>query len=835
MDVELRLGQPGRVVEEARRLLAEHPYRQNLAAMLLRGLGVSGRATEAREVFARLRTRLREDLGIDPARQLRQAHEQLSRTETDLGAPTTRPEHQPPLVPAQLPADVSGFTGREEQLTILDSMLDGPGPAVTTLKGAGGIGKTALAVRWGRSRLDRYPDGQLFANLRGYDHSAPVAAHEVLTRFLRAFGFAAAAIPADMDEAVALYRTVLNTRRVLVVLDNASSVGQVRPLLPTSSGCAAIVTSRDGMVGLTALDGARPVELGLLDETESLDLLSDLATRARLDAEPQAAAEVVRLCGRLPLALRVVGANLAARPRDRLADVVSELEGADRLERLAVLGDSRATVADSINLSVSGLDTRIRRFFLHLGLIPGTEIATGLAAAVTGMDAAAARTALNRLATAHLIEQPRPDGWRFHDLVRLFAHSRATCELDPLDREPATQRLLDWSVDVHNQVSHGDMVATVTVLAGHPQVWKAAQGLEASIHGGHEPGEIRRVVRLALPSAVKSGDDAGQSILHNLVAGTYWASRRMPEAMAACELAVSSARHSGDPILIARHLSNMATFEALRGENGRSKLIMDEALAVSEATGDVWAISSRLDNLGELCGYLGQYADAERYLLRSLDLRPWDPQRPWPKTKAKLASVYLDSGRYAEGMRYAEETVATAPDWFREPALRLRGSLHLAMGDLDAAHADMTAGFDPDRANRFLGEKAELLAPLALCLSERGDQHAALAYARECLESGSAGGVRRDEAAACLLLATIHTRLDEFATAVDFGHRARDHYEYMTEPLRLGRCHRALSQACAGTGDAEAAAGHRREALAVFTRLGVAEFEDWPCGDDLSG
>ncbi|ADD43539.1 AfsR/SARP family transcriptional regulator [Stackebrandtia nassauensis] len=827
MDIELRLGQPGRIVEEARRLLTEHPYRQDMAALLMRALHQCGRGTEALEVYATLRSRLAEELGIDPTRALRDLHLEILRADGE-GARTSAPARQSVgEVPAQLPADIAGFTGRASQLAALDAMLDQADGAsvLATVAGAGGIGKTALAVHWARLRADRFPDGQLFVNLRGFDHSAPLSAHDVLTRFLRGFGFNSEAIPSDLDEAAALYRTYLHGKRVLILLDNAARVDQVRPLLPAGPGCFALVTSRDSLAGLTALDGARRVEVDTLGPRESLRLLADLIGQSRLDAEVEAATAITELCGRLPLALRVVGANLAARPSERLAEVAAELAGADRLERMVVPGDTRAAVADCITLSLPSIDENTRRFFLHLGLVPGTEISASMAAAVVDGTEAEARRLLGRLAHAHLIDPQSDEHWRFHDLVRLYAHARAADDLKPADRDAAMERLLDWYADSQTKLRHEDRVATVLALVDHPRVWKAATNFHASVHDGYDPDEIRRVVRIALGVAEAHDDAAGQAWMHNLVAGTYWAARRLPEAVAAGELALETARRSGDPLLIARHLNNMASFRSLSGDNLAARRILDESLKIAEESADPWAISARLDSLGELCIHLGQYAEAETHLRRSLAVRP--PQPPgkrWPKTPSKLAHLCLDTGRYTEGLEYVELILAEAMSRHHPRALCLRASLRLAMGDLDAAYADFTESFAVERQNRYVGEAADLLIPYAHCLSERGEAQSALKHARECLEWGRSSGIRRDEAAASLLLSTIHARQEDYATAATFAREACRLFASMSEPLRHGRSLVALARALTGLGVPEAAE-HRAAAEAIFERLGVTAFE----------
>lgn len=841
MDIELRLGQPGRIVVEARRLLTEHPYRQETAGLLMRALHQCDRGTEAVEVFAALRTRLGEELGIDPSRALRELHQRIlspdtADTEPVTDIPTATTPGTPTAsaavaAPAQLPATVAGFTGRHRQFTQLDALLAStPESAVlATIAGTGGIGKTALAVQWARHHADHFPDGQLFVDLHGYDHGAPLTPADVLTRFLRALGLSPEAIPTELDTAAALYRSVLHGRRVLVLLDNAATVEQVRPLLPASPGCFTLVTSRDSLGGLTAIDGAHRIGVGILDPTEALDLLSDLIGQSRLAAEATDAARIVELCGRLPLALRVVGANLAARPDDRLADVAAELAGADRLDRLVVLGGDRAAVADSITVSLMDLDERTRGFFDHLGMIPGAELATGLAAAVADVSETEARRCFARLGRAHLVDPIGEDRWRFHDLVRLYARTRAETGLSPHDRAAVADRLLDYLEVSRYRIPHEDRLAIFKLWRDNPKVWKAFIGFDASIHDGYDPDAIRRMVTVGLEHAEVTGDVRGQAFMHNLIAGTYWAARRLPEAVAAGTPALETARESGDQLLIGRHLANMGTFRAMSGDTVGAKEILEEALRVAEATGSAEAVSARLDTVGDIHTRLGHYAEAEKHLLRSEALQPGGVagERWVRNTNRRLATLYLDTGRYTEGLRRVDAVLAMPGqgEIGRPQMLCLRGALRLADGDPTAALADFEAAIGDDARNRFVGESVDSLLSYALCLSRLGDHRAALDQARECLDIGRTRGLPRPEAAACLALAEIHDRLGEPDLALDFAERARALYRKFAEPLRHGRSLVALYRANTALGRTTTAARHRQAAESIFEDLGVARFE----------
>ncbi|MEV4511088.1 tetratricopeptide repeat protein [Dactylosporangium sp. NPDC049525] len=338
-------------------------------------------------------------------------------------------------VPAQLPPDVSTFTGRETQLAALDAMAaataDQPTAAfVAVVTGPAGVGKTALALRWAHHVRDRFPGGQLYVNLRGYDPAQPVTAADALARFLTALGVAAQDIPVDVDDRAARFRTETADRRVLLLLDNASSVEQVRPLLPGTASCAALVTSRDTLPGLVAVDGAHRVEVDLLPPGDANALLRRLiGTRAR--AEANAVATLAEQCARLPLALRVAAELVVARPDATLADLVTELhDQRRRLTLLAAGDDPRASVSAVLSWSLRHLPPAAAHAFGLLGLHPGPDLDTYAAASLTGGSPAEARTTLEVLARAHLVHRTGPNRYGMHDLLRAYAAEQAERPVD---------------------------------------------------------------------------------------------------------------------------------------------------------------------------------------------------------------------------------------------------------------------------------------------------------------------------------------------------------------------------------------------------------------------
>ncbi|KND25222.1 AfsR/SARP family transcriptional regulator [Streptomyces acidiscabies] len=486
---EYRTGRHAGVIGVLTGLAAEHPLVEPLTVALMRALQGAGRSPEALARYAVLQKRLAEELGTDPGTEARQIHQAILRGEalptpaygtappaygpspqapgtppsapgtsppvygtpssapgtppTAYGAPPPAPITPPPA-PAQLPLEARGFIGREKELARLDHILATAShrPAsvvVSAVSGTAGIGKTALAVHWAHRVADRFPDGQLYVNLRGFDPSGvAVTPDQAVRDFLDALGGAAQHVPADPQAREGLYRSLLAGRRMLLVLDNARDADQVRPLLPGAPGCLAVITSRNRLTGLVAAEGAHPLPLDLLSPAEARALLGRRLGEERVAAEPDAAEEIIARCARLPLALAIVTARAAAHPGFPLRAVAEELR--DSLDAFTG-GDLATDVRAVFSWSHDALTPVQARLFALLGLAPGPDIGLFALACLAGLTGPATRTALQALENLHLVEQPEPGRWRMHDLVRLYAADRGRQDLEPGDRDAALRRL----------------------------------------------------------------------------------------------------------------------------------------------------------------------------------------------------------------------------------------------------------------------------------------------------------------------------------------------------------------------------------------------------------
>jgi len=423
----IRLNRHAEILGELRELALCQPLDEHVARQLIIALYRSGKQAEALAAYAEIKTRLVNELGLNPSPSLQILEQQILIGDPALFGPSPAPiltaAPRMPAVPRQLPADISDFTGRDAELTELDAVAGACDTAPTcTFSGPPGVGKTALAVHWAHRVHERFPDGELYADL----HGAEVFPADVLARFLRALGVDSDDIPPGLDERAETFRSLVCERRILVLIDNAVNDAQVWPLLPGSATCGVLVTSH---ARLGTIPGAHRVELDVLSSSEAITMLGRIAGVDRVRAEPHAAAELVTLCERWPLALRIVGAKLVAKPHWSLARMGSRL--ADERHRLDELSygalDFRATVTPVYETLGAGA----RRLFRSLGLADEfQDTAADISASLLGTTVTVAEELLEQLIDARLLEpdgESRRDGMRyhFHDLIRLFAQERA--------------------------------------------------------------------------------------------------------------------------------------------------------------------------------------------------------------------------------------------------------------------------------------------------------------------------------------------------------------------------------------------------------------------------
>jgi DNA-binding SARP family transcriptional activator/Tfp pilus assembly protein PilF len=706
IDAELRLGQPGRaaaVIAELERLAAAHPLREHLHALLMLALYRDGRQAEALAVYRRTRRLLVAELGAEPGTELRELHQHILTTGQVMTGPQSgrlAPGAAPsagtgdrPVVPRELPGTVPQFVGRAAELADLTGRLE-PATAqrlgtllISAIAGMPGVGKTALAMQWAHQVADRFPDGQLHVNMRGYHPGPPRPAADVLAGFLRSLGVAEQDIPAGTEERAARYRSLLAGRRMLVVIDNATDAEQIRPLLPGSPSCVALVTSRDALAGLVARDGARRLDLGPLPPADAVELLRALIGE-RVDAEPAATATLARYCARLPLALRVAAERTAAAPAVSLTDAAAELADLrERLDLLDAAGDRLTAVRAVFSWSVQHLDDEAARAFRLLGLHPGADLDTYAAAALTGTTLRQARWLLNRLARAHLIHPLGTGRYGMHDLLRVYAAERAAVHDSEQERRAALTRLFDHYLATA-AVAAGTLFPADPDQPAVPQAagpvspitspaaalaWLDAQrsalvavAAHAADHGwpGHAIGLAATIFRYldvghfteaaamhshARRAAARAGDRAAEAAALTMLGTAHAGLGRLRPATSHLEQALAMCRADGDRIGEARALGNLGMADYCRGSYRQAAVCHRKALAIYLAADDHAGQARELHALGLVALRQGRYEQAAGHLGRSLVLfRDVGTPAGEAFVLGHLGELELRQGRYAQ-------------------------------------------------------------------------------------------------------------------------------------------------------------------------------------------
>jgi tetratricopeptide (TPR) repeat protein len=530
--------------------------------------------------------------------------------------------------PRELPHDVHGFSGRDTELDRIDGLLDGvqgeagPEVGVAVIDGPAGVGKTTLAVHWAHRMARYFPDGQLYLNLRGFDpHQRPMSPADALRKLLGALGVNAQRIPADLDEQARLYRSVVAGQRLLVVLDNARSPEQVRWLLPAHQTCFVVVTSRNRLEGLVAWDGAVRINLDVLPPHDAIALVSGVVGEARVAAEPQACAELAKLCGYMPLALRIVAERGAADDTVRLADLAEELLAEhDRLLDRLSNGDDATAVRAVFSWSYNALPPASARLFRLLGVHPGPDVGTPAAGALAGMTPAQVRQLLAALAGAHMIEEVGPDRYRLHDLLRMYAAERAMAEETQDDRNGAIRRVLNWYLHSAD--------AAARVLA--PQRRRAAL---APLAGGLQPQEFEtyhealtwfKAERANLVAATRQAEQVGEyGVAWKLPAallGFFNLRKHWADWISVHKIALQAARKLGDLYAEAWTLNSLGiAYYDLRWFANAAEYFK-RALAIRRQIDDRYGEGSTLDNLGNTHRKLRQFDESIECYQRALVL-----------------------------------------------------------------------------------------------------------------------------------------------------------------------------------------------------------------------
>lgn len=658
--LELRIGRAESVVGGARRLVTEQPLREHPWALLIRALYVTGRQAEALAAYREVATLLADELGIDPGAELRDLHQAVLTGDlaVDSGAAeeavASRPAPSVPVtVPRQLPARPAGFVGRQTELDALERWLgEREDRSLVVLSGPPGVGKSALAVAVGHLMADRYPDGQLFVDLRGFSGEQAMRPADVLPRFLRSLGLPATQVPAELDEQAATYRSLLAGRQVLVVLDNAASAEQVRPLLPGAPGSGVVVTSRDQLRPLVAIDGARFLPLDVLSAEDARLVLAQEIDADRLVADHRAIDHLVELCGHLPLALRIASANLAIGPYERPSDYVAELRRGERILDLWSGGDG-AVVGAAFEISFGALAPATQRYLRLLGQVPGPDFTVPAVAALVDEDERDVKAGLDALVAASLVQTHAAGRFRMHDLTREFAVRRARSDESGRVLEAARQRLVDWYIGQTDAAlvprftrlrlvprseripvpaaevgiewideEFANLVAAVSHAAAHgpPEVtWTLADALRPYFGATERHVEEVAVGELARGAAERVGDDVGLASMHFLLCDAAYQRRDDAGAVTHGRQAVELFARAGDRLGEAAAWHNLGGAYDIADRHDEAIESVERAVAMFATVDADLAVRARA-GLGNLRAKTGQLAEATEELERVLEV-----------------------------------------------------------------------------------------------------------------------------------------------------------------------------------------------------------------------
>ncbi|MBF8190698.1 tetratricopeptide repeat protein [Nonomuraea sp. K274] len=790
IDADLARGHHDGLTAELTKLVAEHPMRERFRAQLMLALYRSGRQAEALEAYHQGARLLAQELGVDPGQHLRDLHQSILTEEPALAAPApdtaTRSGVAP--VPAQLPADLAVFTGRAQKLVRLraDLLEAGDAVAISAISGAGGIGKSALAIHFCHQVSNWFPDGQLYLNLQGTTPDAkPLKPIDALGRLLRALGMDGSAIPLDVEEAAAHYRTRTHDKRMLIILDNAYDTAQIRLLIPGSPTCAVMITSRLPL----SLDNAHHHVLNVLTPDEAVELLAGLLGEQRVTDEPRAAARVAALCAHLPLAISIAAARLNARKTWSLAKLAERLEAED--QRLSELVHDDRAVRASLSVSYRDLDYPQARAFRLCALPGGPDLDVDAAAALLDLSEPATEDLLDHLVDLGLLESRASGRYRYHDLIRLYAHEQTAHHDPPIEQDQALHRLLAYytaAARMARQTAERNWTLPSSLLplqrsgrtfsdVDAAKAWLQHHGphlvnsVEAAIrrssslglaadqlyalewlkYNGLDWGGLDHIVRSVADAAVRNGDQRSETIARYHLGNHYYTLSRPSEAAIELRRAAELANAGNDLYLLAevRHMEAVLNLTQRR---------ITEAISAGQEAADLY----------HSCGNLKDEAFARSHLARCY-------QQAGRHDQARAA---LD--RAADVARQADNPIALGAVQYA------RGINQRDAGQHDLAIAALTEALDLFRQAGNLAGGGNILFHLAETHRQAGRHREAAGAAEECLT---------------------------------LARRMCDEYNVARALTVLGRSHTAL-------GEHQLGRAHLEEAHKALSRLGAPETED---------
>ncbi|MFG1945745.1 tetratricopeptide repeat protein [Nonomuraea sp. NPDC048826] len=814
IETRLRLGTLGGLLAELMTLTGEHPHRPRLTSALMRELHRAGRTPEALETYRKARAWMREELGLDPPEQLRRLHQDLLRdgpapmtsaernTPPVPAVPSVQPVPSVPPVPRELPGDLPTFTGRLAELEQLISPENAP---IVAIDGMAGIGKTTLAVHAGHRLAGRFPDGQVFIDLHGFTRGVrQVEPDHALDRMLRALGLPGAQIPRDLDARAACFRTRLADKRMLLVLDNALDEDQVQPLLPGAPGCLVLITSRRTLSGI---DGGRQLSLDILPTSDASALFTRIAGR---DGPPEVVEEIVELCGRMPLAIRIAAARLRARPSWTARYLATRLH--DGRRRLAELNTGSRSFSSAVDLSYDHLRPDQQRLYRLLGLHPGPDFGTQAAAALIQASEPEVERLLDDLTGCHLLHEPSPGRFRFHDLIRAHAADTAQRVETQESRRIALKSLYDH---------YTEAAAAVASASSPPEPRQAAAWLADEIanllavaHDAAENASPEHTMRLsailydylhtharyaeahalhtqALHAARSLGHRAHEAIALHHLADTDYGRTDYEPALAHFTEALHIARDIGHHAIQAKALIGIGHIRRRQCRHRAAADSYGEALRIARRIGDRPGEFTAVRGLGNIHYMEGEYEPAAERFRQVLRLA-----RQAGNRTGELAALNSLAHAYRRQRRYEFAT-----DHFHQ-AIDLARAIGEPAGELNAlhglGHTDLAQGL-----HRQAIDHLQHALRVAKLIGDRNGELEAL--------HGLADTVRAT--------GHLHLALSRHLAALDLA-------TTLGQPGDQARAHDGLAHVYRGLLSYEKAREHWRQALAILHDLDVTQIDD---------
>ncbi len=780
----------------------------------------------------------------------------------------TAPETTPAVgAPAQLPPDVYAFTGRDEELRRLDELAGadraGAGTVVVSaIAGMAGVGKTALAVHWAHRVADRYPDGQLYVDLRGYDSAAPIPPGDALAGILRTLGTPSDRIPFELPERAALYRTLLAGRRMLLLLDNVSQVDQARWLLPGTASCQVLVTSRDSLGGLVVRHGARRLTLDLLPPGDAVALLRTLIGD-QVDADPVGARALAECCARLPLALRIAAELAATRPTDSLADLAAELGGERRLDALDEVGDDHASVRAVFSWSYRSLAPPAARMFVLLGHHPGPSFDPYAAAALADSDLGGAGRLLGVLSRTHLVEPVDAGRWRLHDLLRAYA-------VDLADRWPrhdvrtARTRLVDYyrytavtatgavcphvaradkpepgtpvpdltdpvAANAWLDAEQASLLAVTRFALRHELHGQTIDLAEAAARHFTATGQLDEalVVRsLSLDAARKIGDRHREAGTLSAIGGIYWRWGQFEPAFEHLEGSRALYHEIGDRGGEGKALNNLSVICQGQGRFDRSAEYLARAVPLYQEAGDREGEGSAFNNLGLVDRWRGRYPQATVYFGQALDCFQDTGNRSGQALVLNnLGIIHHRQGRTDLAIAHVERAIAMCRAGGEKRceaiALDSLGAAYLAAGRVEEARRALEHALELAREVEHPTSAVDSLVNLAGVLDAEGCPDDAVRTLREALAEAEEIGYAEGRTAAHNQLGRTLAGLGQAGAARAAHHAALTLAVSSGDLYEQARAHDGLARALDELGQPADAREHARQARQVFADLGL--------------